>query len=80
MKDTGDNEILEELRRITKLLALNATKGQSQQEQVGTLSNIGFRPIEVAELLGIKYNIVTAVLANIKKKSKSKEAKAQKTE
>ncbi len=40
----SENDVLKEIQRMTKLLVLIATKGQSQKEQIGVLSSIGFQP------------------------------------
>lgn len=77
MNNTKDSEILAELRRITKLLAWTATKDQIQRERIKNLSNIGFQPKEIAELLDTTANTVRVALAEIRKKSKKGKAKAQ---
>ena len=71
MNESKENEILQELQRISRLLALTLTRELKQQDKVELLSSIGFRPIEIASLTGIKPNIVSAVLSNIKKKAQT---------
>jgi len=68
---TKNDEILEELRRITKILAKIATKDQIQKEQIKTLSDIGFQPKEIAELLGTTGNTVNVALSEMRKSKKS---------
>ena len=68
---TKNDKILEELRRITKILAKIATKDQIQKEQIKTLSDIGFQPKEIAELLGTTGNTVNVALSEMRKSKKS---------
>lgn len=70
MKDIKYDEILVEIRHITKILALIATKDQPQKDQILTLSNIGFQPKEIAELLGTTSNTVRVTLTALRKKGK----------
>ena len=70
--DTKQNGILEELRRITKLLVLIATRDQRQKEQIRILSNIGFRPKDIAQLIDTTSNTVRVTLAEIKKEKGQK--------
>ena len=72
MNNTTEEEILRELRRISKLLVSIATKDQDQQkDRVDTLSRVGFEPKEIAGLLDTTPNIVRAVLSQLKKKGKT---------
>ena len=61
MNESKENEILQELQRISKLLALMVTREMIQSERIEFFSNIGFRPKEIADLIGTKSNIVRAV-------------------
>jgi hypothetical protein len=57
MNESKENEILQELQRISKLLALTVTRElKQQQEKVELLSGVGFRPIEIANITGIEAN------------------------
>ncbi len=52
MINEKENEILEELKQIKKLLALSLVKSESSEtEQVKMLKHYGFQPIEISELL-----------------------------
>ena len=70
-----NNEILEELRRITKLLSLIATKNQEQKEQIKVLSGIGFQPKEIAGMLDVTPNAVRVTLSRIRKENKAPKVK-----
>lgn len=78
MNDSKGEEILQELQRITKLLALTVTKGQIQKDQIVALSGIGFQPKEIAELLGTTPHTVSVTLSDIKKKTKGQKGKVEK--
>lgn len=66
------DELLKELKRITKLLVLIATKDQKQKEQIRILDSLNFQPKEIAELLGTTPNNVRVALHSLRKKGKSK--------
>ncbi|MCZ6594508.1 MAG: sigma factor-like helix-turn-helix DNA-binding protein [Bacteroidetes bacterium] len=65
----NNDKIIEELRNIKKLLALSLVKEQSQVEQIEFLSNVGFQPKEIAEVLNTSANSVRVTLSRIRKKS-----------
>jgi hypothetical protein len=63
------------LDRIAKLLALLVTKGETQIEQVATLSRIGFSNIELAQLLGTSPGAVGVALFNSRKTPRKRKKK-----
>lgn len=65
-----DDEILHELKSITRLLSVIATQGLSQRDQIATLARIGFSPKQIAELIGTTANTVSVYLAGIRKGEK----------
>ena len=71
MTKTTEEAILQQLRCITRILLMDATKGQKRKEQIGFLSDAGFEPKEIAELLGISANSVSVTLAKIRKQGKA---------
>lgn len=77
MNNPKEEEILQELRRITKLLALTATRDQIQRDRIAVLSGIGFQPKEIANLLGTTAGTVSVTLTAIRKKAKGKEGKIE---
>lgn len=72
-----DEEMLEELRRIAKLLALSLVRNEpSERGQIVLLNRYGYQPKEISELLQINENTVRsnlfrARLAKAKKNKKS---------
>jgi hypothetical protein len=71
MNGSKEEEILQELRRISKLLVLTATKEQTQKDSIVLLSRIGFEPKDIASLLGTTPGTVSVTLSVIKKRASS---------
>ena len=69
MSNVGNDEVLNELRRITKLLAITATKDHDQMDQVVTLNKVGFTSKEIAEVLDINPSTVRTTLHRKRKSS-----------
>ena len=65
-----DNEVLEELRKITKLLVVLVTEDMKQKDQIRKLDRVGFQPKEIAELIDTTPNTVRVALHDIRKKNK----------
>jgi DNA-binding CsgD family transcriptional regulator len=79
MNKSKEDEILQELQRISKLLSLTVTRElKQQQEKVELLFSVGFRPIEIANITGIGARQVSAVLSNLKKKAQTEKGKTVK--
>ncbi len=78
MNGSKEEEILQELRRISKILVLTATKDQTQKDRITLLSSIGFEPKEIADLLGTTPNTVRVALVDIRKKAKTEKGKSGK--
>lgn len=66
------------LDRIAKLLAVIATKGETQGEQILALNRIGFSNSELADLVGTTPAVVSQALyaSRIKPKKKKYKVKA----
>ena len=62
--------LLEEAQRTTRLLAILVTTGKKQREQIALLSQAGFPPKEIAELIGTTSNTVRVALAMLRKSRK----------
>lgn len=58
----GADAVIERLDRIAKLLAVLVAEGKTQTEAVLRLSDVGFAPREIAELLGTTANTVRVTL------------------
>lgn len=68
MKNNNEDQVLLEIQKITKLLLLMVTKGQSQTDQIETLYKVGFQPKEIATFLGTTANTVRVTLSKSRKK------------
>jgi hypothetical protein len=71
MSQTNDflNEISGKLDKILKLLAIDAVKGCSaEQEKIELLDSLGFRPVEIAKFLNKSQENVNVQLGLIRKK------------
>ncbi|MDD1779156.1 MAG: hypothetical protein LUQ65_13395 [Candidatus Helarchaeota archaeon] len=77
MDNLPHDDLLKELRRITKLLTLIATKDQKQKDQIRILDSLRFQPKEIAELLGTTANAVRVSLHSIRKKGEPQRAKTE---
>lgn len=80
MSDSNEELMLQELRRISKLLALSLIEDKTlQSEKIEMLDRYGFQQKEIADLLKTTPNTVSAHLSNIRKKiHKSQETKVAK--
>ncbi len=57
---------------LIRLTALNVTADKTAIEQVEILSSVGLRPIEISRMTDKSLNIVTALLAQSRKRSNKK--------
>jgi DNA-binding CsgD family transcriptional regulator len=67
-----NNEILSEIRRTNKLLALIATQGKTQAEKIIILSQLGLAPKEISDTIGVSANVVSVTIHNAKKRKAKK--------
>lgn len=65
-------EMSGKMDKILKLMVLNQIKeNENEQEKIGLLESVGFRPIEIANLLGKSSDNVRVQLMLIRKKRKN---------
>jgi len=57
----------ERLDRALRLLAILAVRGLPQREQIAVLDKVGFRPREIAEIVGTTSNAVRVALVGIRR-------------
>ena len=62
------NKITNELEIIRKILLYNQIKNMQQKESIPFLSNLGYQPKEIAELIDTTANTVRVALSNYRKK------------
>jgi DNA-directed RNA polymerase specialized sigma24 family protein len=70
--------LLEEIKRLSRLIATLGTDGKSQREQIRLLSAAGFPPIEIAPMIGTTANTVRVALTAIRKQEKSRPKRRKK--
>jgi len=63
------HDVVDELRKVKRLLSILVTKGLKQREQIDALSRVGFSPKEIAELIGTTANTVSVTLAQMRKQA-----------
>ena len=79
MSESNEEQILQELKQISRLLALTLIKDLTNKtEQIEMLNRYGFQQKEIADILITTPNIVSATLSKIRRKSKSEKGKKPK--
>lgn len=69
------DDVLSELRKISRLLTLLVTKDLAQKDKIVLLSTAGLQPKEIAELIGTTPNTVSVRLAQIRKQQAGRRAR-----
>ena len=64
--------ILAQIDQIRRIVAVVATKGLKQREQIALLSQAGLKPKDIAELLGTSSNTVRVELVALRKAAATK--------
>ncbi|OYD16029.1 hypothetical protein CH330_03850 [candidate division WOR-3 bacterium JGI_Cruoil_03_51_56] len=65
MKDRQE-EVLQELRCMSKLLALMATAGMNQRQKIELLASTGMPPMEIAGLINTTLNAVRVTISKLR--------------
>jgi len=68
MEEKQFKEIADRLDKIIKLIAVPAVEGKNVEQSMVFLDALGFRPIEIAAILGKTTNQVNVTLSNYRKK------------
>ena len=63
-----DNETLNELKKMNKILALLLVKDMEQNDKIKALSKSGFQPKDIADLIDTTANTVSIILSRSRKK------------
>jgi DNA-directed RNA polymerase specialized sigma24 family protein len=72
MPQSNEDKTLEKLDQIRRILAVIATKGLKQREQILTLDQAGLAPKDIADLLGTSSNTVRVELVALRKAKRSR--------
>ena len=79
MAQSTDEQALQKLDQILRILVITVTRGLKQREQIALLDQAGFQPKAIAELLGTSSNTVRVELVGLRKagtrKGRSTQAK-----
>lgn len=78
MGDSENKQILMELKKISKLLALILNQNRNQNDLIKAMSKVGFQPKEIADLIGTTSNTVNVAKAKEKIKKGKKKSKTGK--
>jgi DNA-directed RNA polymerase specialized sigma24 family protein len=68
MEERQLNEITKRLDRLIRIVALSSTKGYTSTERIYLLSQAGFGPKEIAEMIGTTQNVVNVRLSEMRKR------------
>lgn len=72
MSTSNEEQVLQELKRISRLLALTLIENKgTKSDKIEALNRYGFQNKEIAEILGTNEDIVRATLFNIRKRMKT---------
>lgn len=67
MAQTNEQQVLEKLDQILRVMSAMATRGLKQREQIALLNQAGLQPKTIAELLGTSSNTVRVELVALRK-------------
>ena len=62
-----DAEILRELRKMSRLMAVTSMRDLTQRERIEILASAEFAPKDIAELVGTTANTVSVELSRLKR-------------
>ena len=76
MPPSPEQLILDKIDKIVRILAVLATKGMKQREQIALLHQAGLQPKDIADLLGTSANTVRVELVALRKSGAAKEKRS----
>lgn len=68
MDDKQFKEIIERLDKLTRVVAISNTRGLTSTDRIILLSQAGFPPREIADMLNTTPNVVSVTLSLRRKK------------
>jgi len=68
MEDNLNKSILEELKKLNRLMGILVTNGRGPGEKIILLNQVGLSPKEISEILGVTANLVSVTIHKEKKK------------
>lgn len=70
-----EQQTLEKLDQILRMLVVIATRGLKQREQIAVLAGAGFSPKVIAEFLGTSANTVRVELVSLRRGKRLRKAR-----
>ena len=67
MDETNSKEIIERLDKLIRVVALTGMKDLTSTQKIALLSQAGFSPKEIAEIIGTSQNVVNVRLSEMRK-------------
>lgn len=61
---------LDELKKISRLIAFQTVRELDRKDQIAALSSVGFQPKEIAGLIGTSANSVSVALHQARKRGR----------
>lgn len=65
-----EDQILQELKKMNRLLAVTSLRDLSNRDRIDLLSNVGFAPKEIADLIGTTPNTVSVELSKLRRRKR----------
>ena len=66
-QDEGMSELIERVDRLIRVAALSLVENRKQKDQIRVLTLAGFKPTEIAELLGTTPNTVSVAISVLRR-------------
>lgn len=77
MNEAQFKELIKQLETLSKLITVSVLKDKTPTERIALLLDFGLKQSVIADLLGTKPNIVSAVKSNLEKAKKKGKGKTQ---
>lgn len=68
MEEKQFSELTKRLDKLIRIVALSSTRGYTSTERISLLSQAGFGPKEIAEIIGTTQNVVNVRLSEMRKR------------
>lgn len=66
MAKTNNDEIIERLDKIIKLLAIVGSEKATLRNQIKILTDVGFTPMQISNIIGKSPNLISVIKHSIK--------------
>jgi len=69
MEDQQLKEISQKLDKLIRIVSLSALRGLTSTEKISLLHQVGFKPSEIAQLVGTSRNVVNVRLSEMRRRN-----------